>query len=557
MSSSAARAKLLALGLGALCALAALELGLRAAGGVENLRRRGGSGGPARGRMTILCYGNSHTLGMGAPPGESYCDHLRGRLAREYPEAERLFRVMNRGVGNSNSTQVLERIRADFDRLRPDLALIMTGEPNTWNRRGYGRFLAREGRRRGAVMSPAASRLYDLAYHLAVFRFGTMLYHRLRDRLAARLRPRSRFFPETPLTDRLTLSLKWFAVLNDERSACYGKLTDEEFAEAVAALEDLGSRPEGRLRAVYELLGELALSRGRDARAAARWFRESLAVDPGTFNLGVYRALRGSASADPELAEVLALARKTYPGDAAYAELERLASSPPLAAARAADPAGSLRSLTRALRVSPEYDPLLMGVAGLYRRLGRREDLLRLARQTLRRNPFGHHDMLAVAGEMAREPADSPLRELAQETLQEFRERFPRDGDMLLQGGVDDASLAAWIESDIDEMAAFLTARGARFVLQTYPPKPDRSVRLADEIILRLARARGYPVADTRGYFESLFAGRADRESYYAVPRPDEHLNGKGYRALADFLFESLRRGGLLPAPSRPSRHSS
>src|SRR3989339_1258221 len=158
MSSSAARAKLLVLGLGALCALAALELGLRAAGGVENFRRRAGSGAPARGRTTILCYGNSHTLGMGAPPGESYCDHLRGRLAREYPESERLFRVMNRGVGNSNSAQGLERIQADFDRLRPDLALIMTGEPNTWNRRGYGRVLEREGRRRGAFMSPAASR---------------------------------------------------------------------------------------------------------------------------------------------------------------------------------------------------------------------------------------------------------------------------------------------------------------------------------------------------------------------------------------------------------------
>src|SRR3989339_574827 len=116
MSSSAARAKLLVLGLGALCALAALELGLRAAGGVENFRRRAGSGGPAPGRTTILCYGDDPTPG---------------------------------------------------------------------NRRGYGRFLEREGRRRGAFMSPAASRLYDLAYHLAAFRFGTMLYHRLRDRLAA------------------------------------------------------------------------------------------------------------------------------------------------------------------------------------------------------------------------------------------------------------------------------------------------------------------------------------------------------------------------------------
>ncbi|MBI5240554.1 MAG: hypothetical protein HY926_08785 [Elusimicrobia bacterium] len=548
-----ARAKLKALGLGALFALSALELGLRAAGSIENFRRRAdGSAGSGGRRTTILCYGNSYTLGIGAGPGEAYCDHLRNRLSREYASSGRLFQVVNRGVGNSNSTQILERIREDSGRFAPDLVLIMTGEPNEWNCLGYGRFLERRGRRRGSIMSLTGSRLYDLAYHLASFRLGTMLFRDVGARLDARRHPRSRLFPDTLLADRLTLGFKWFGVLNDERPARYEKLTAEELAEAVSALEDLGSRPEGRLRGVYTILGELALGRGRDPGAAADWFRKSLAVDPEAFDLEVYSAAgRGLAAA--ELAEVLRLARRTYPGDAAYQELARIVSSPGgLVDPVSPHPGRLLKSLALAARACPENNSVVMRLGSIYRRLGRQEDLLRLARQTVRRNPFGTHDMLMALEWLAGSSEDPSLRKSAGEALQEFRSRFPRDLDLLRH--VDGTSLAAWIESDIDEMAAFLGARGTRFLLQTYPPRRDSSIRQADEVILRLARARGYPVCDTRGQFNALFAAGLDRESVYSQGggKTDHHLNGRGYKILADLLFESLRQSGFLPASARP-----
>ena len=102
-----------ALALGFLSILVLLELGLRLVGAAHHAP--GGGPAPSRG-STILCLGNSFTEGVGAPPGQSYCDHLQRLIER----AGLKYRVVNRGRAFTNSYHVLMAIKRELEVGEPE-----------------------------------------------------------------------------------------------------------------------------------------------------------------------------------------------------------------------------------------------------------------------------------------------------------------------------------------------------------------------------------------------------------------------------------------------------
>lgn len=85
----------------------------------------------------ILCIGNSFTMGAGAPPGESYPDHLQRLLDQD------IFfnhQVINLGRGAFNTTLILENLHTWLVQYRPQYVLLQVGEPNYWNLYGYDQF---------------------------------------------------------------------------------------------------------------------------------------------------------------------------------------------------------------------------------------------------------------------------------------------------------------------------------------------------------------------------------------------------------------------------------
>jgi lysophospholipase L1-like esterase len=73
----------------------------------------------------ILCVGDSHTRGVGAPTALSYPRQLQRLLEAAYPGAR--FMVMNAGIPGSNSSDTRLEFERQWSRASYDAALVWCG----------------------------------------------------------------------------------------------------------------------------------------------------------------------------------------------------------------------------------------------------------------------------------------------------------------------------------------------------------------------------------------------------------------------------------------------
>ena len=112
---------------GALLALGALELGLRAASTFVGPRAVPG----AAGRETLLTLGDSHTYGVFFSAEESYPGQLAARLEAREPSR---YRVVNLGLPGTNSSEIATRLPGWLEAYTPTRVVLCVGVNNVWNR---------------------------------------------------------------------------------------------------------------------------------------------------------------------------------------------------------------------------------------------------------------------------------------------------------------------------------------------------------------------------------------------------------------------------------------
>jgi hypothetical protein len=126
---------------------------------------------------TILCLGNSWTLGVGAPTGMSYPDHLRRMLCDMFPNRD--INVINAGVDNLNSAEMLDRLKSQINSIMPDLIILRTGQPNISNHYKYSQYLERENKIENPFYKMMFS-LNDFLYNkIRVFRLAQLLTYEI------------------------------------------------------------------------------------------------------------------------------------------------------------------------------------------------------------------------------------------------------------------------------------------------------------------------------------------------------------------------------------------
>jgi lysophospholipase L1-like esterase len=85
---------------------------------------------PGANEFTILCIGDSHTYGIGAPGPLSYPRQLANLL--NGASKKTVYRVINAGVPGTNSSEALAALRKVYARnRRVDLVLVLTGGNNS------------------------------------------------------------------------------------------------------------------------------------------------------------------------------------------------------------------------------------------------------------------------------------------------------------------------------------------------------------------------------------------------------------------------------------------
>jgi lysophospholipase L1-like esterase len=110
-----------------------LELSLRLTGYIHLKNYHKESAGDIK-DCTILCIGDSYTEGLGAVSGLGYPEQLENMLNKN---SRIKFKIINRGISNQNTSQILKRIPDELNNQNFSLAVILAGGANQWNFEGY------------------------------------------------------------------------------------------------------------------------------------------------------------------------------------------------------------------------------------------------------------------------------------------------------------------------------------------------------------------------------------------------------------------------------------
>jgi lysophospholipase L1-like esterase len=535
--------------LGTAAALLLCEAGLYLAGRAGGPRPRAEAGRKGSRSYLVYCFGNSYTAGVGAPQGQAYCDQLRGRL-----EVDPLFsgiEVTTRNFGKSymNSSMVLDALARRIDEERPDLVLLMTGEPNIANRTGYGRYLEREGAAGHAALSARVGlALYELLSHSHTFRFleilasGSIVHASHVDSV------RSSYFSETPLKERETLTFRWLNLLALS-PALPRELNDTQAREALGLMQELERRSD-RPSIVPILVARLHGRHFGDHAKAAAEYERALAASTDRFNADAYFDLKPLAS-QSVYARAFKASQRHFPGDLVARKLDKITHWPVLQ-----NKSWTQNELEKDLEqykavraYFPDCELVLAHIAWDSFQLGRFEQAYSTIDWILARNPLGMGIFIRILAELGQKSPDWKPR--ADALLASFRTRFPTEAYRI--GSIAEQDIRAWVRSDIVEMGKLLNRKNIPFILEAYPPKRDGALRIVDPVLPALADEMGYRFSDTLAYLNDYFKKTGKRESLYAdhLGAFDDHLNAEGYGLVAGLLAEDIRRFGLTPGPAR------
>jgi lysophospholipase L1-like esterase len=133
--------KILVFSLGIIFTLIALEIALRVQSSMNaDMVIESQIKSKSTGTFTILCIGNSHTVGSGVNPSEAYPVVLENILNSKFKNLK--IKVYNKGILGANTSIILDELPNFIDKYSPDLIIILAGEPNVWSWYGFSRFIS-------------------------------------------------------------------------------------------------------------------------------------------------------------------------------------------------------------------------------------------------------------------------------------------------------------------------------------------------------------------------------------------------------------------------------
>ena len=159
------RDRAVALVLGTIAVLVALEVVLRVVGAIQVWQVRADARVEGDAEATILCLGDSYTHAPGVDRDQTYPAQLERMLNER--AGDDLYRVVNRGQNGQNTRDLLDELEANLQLYQPRLVVLLAGGTNSWDYRGYHEFLHGEG---------AGSRARELLHRIRVYRLFRLAY---------------------------------------------------------------------------------------------------------------------------------------------------------------------------------------------------------------------------------------------------------------------------------------------------------------------------------------------------------------------------------------------
>jgi hypothetical protein len=492
--------------------------------------------------FNILCLGNSFTAGSGADPGHSFCDYLQRKIRDSSIDQKESIRIINLGESSRNSAMILRDLPKAIRAYRPRIVLLMTGEPNYWNRTGMNQFSSNPR----DFGSQTLNRLRDEFFDMRVVRLFVLLNRSFSANNSS--------FPELRSGDLTGLGFKWFGLLyRTNRLAIDNPIDQETLAEILKSLKHIDALYGEKNPAISLVIARVLFLQGKKEEGRP-WIERSIdlfkekGVYPYDAVSDLDRSIRLGQNWAKELkakigptpnSRVAELAHKA--GTNAFQESLPLNFQP-----KGGFPIEDLEAL---LISYPAYIFLRRHLFEFYLSKGMSEKAAKVVFDGAWINPLDRLQVyIAMVARLKREPIPSSfdLVDLKQKLAQAFPDLAASFSEYNFQ------ETENWIRSDLEEIASMLESFSATLVLQTYPPRRNGTRQPADRIILEIAAEKGLMVSDTYSFLEEKFSKAQDRNIFYVSQfgPTDPHLSNLGNSLVGNKLFEELQNANLLPRAS-------
>lgn len=515
------RKKLGALVFGTFLTLLFLELGLRLIGS-HDVSQREVIAEKGHGKVKIMCVGNSHTAGAGAPIGKSYPAQLYEILNAQ---AKDRYRVVNKGVSNINSTYIAMNLPRWLEEEKPDYVFIMAGEANSWNKFGYQEFLKHKDRNEKSTLAFFNENLQKLKiyklFELLLFEFKKST--------------NSIFFVDvSKITQKKYLGYLWVGYLGSwppgHRHLVH--LSKNEIDEALDFLTYIYEKDQSPLAA--RLLSDIYLYNRGDYSRFFYFARETIRLHK-YFNYDLWISLLSHKNSLIEF------------NKSEYQKLEEALYKMPLADRR--EQAFSwIRNWKNVvfkneeeknkfffdmLSMTPEYFTYF----NMFRYFDYDQNrVMDVVERSLLQNPLSTTlNLLEFAKSFAATyPKLQPRYEALLKTLK----------NRLAMENLDDISHESlqdqWLYRDLNQMIADIKKFKAKAIVQTYPRFRNGEKRPVDKLLEKWVAKKPQDVIfmDVGSMMADALSSRNNGHLFYStVYGPsDEHLNEHGYKILANLM---------------------
>ncbi len=501
--------RLLALVLGLLVSLAALEIALRAVG--EAFWRPEGRPGHDVAQLAdaerwacedcrrIICLGDSITYGIGASEGNDYPSQLE-RLLRATSDGDQRHIVVNAAIGGGNSTAIKTMLPDYLANVRPHAVVVMAGHTNRTNFQGFASHV-----RSGSLGAKLQDALFEIrGYRL--LRYITDGMTSLRQQRNMELA--SQFRRSTPvgyyLHYRSTAAAR--QRLGESLSPAFTRGAEllklgqnRPAAEVFQAA--LAQRPHES--SLYWGMGQ-AMRGLRAPEEARRWYERGIQAAPG--DPALFHG-RGEIDIDQDRVDgrTLAWFQRGLEADPSFT-LNHVGVSMAL---QRSDPAGSIAALERCLAADPDFILCYPRLMMHHQRHGTLDQL---------------QDLLAPLADGS--PVAASYFEMARVAN--------------VESSIDD-----WIAADMAEIVDLCQKQGVQVLIQEYPLELP-----ANRILRQLAQERDLPLIENTAVFrEGTDNWRGKRILFY---QDMSHPNDQGYSLMAQHVLEELRQHGIVSGQTGP-----
>lgn len=535
----------MALSLGMVFTLIIFEIALRLIGAQELYSRNVISPSFDSGKPVVIFVGNSHTMGSGAPLGQSYPDQFRDRLVKRYGASP--YEVVNLGRGNANSSFVADEIPRFLKTYRPQIVVVMTGETNFWNHLGYSDYVEKTA----PGIKSIGLALYNMAYSLRTFRFIQLF-----SEFVVRAQEDHRFFSDYGEDDRAWI---WVAVMNNSNMFDSSKMTEDELKDAYqtirAYIQKHGSALSLR-ESLIEIGPRVCSENGgcqEEWLEQVRGYEKEFGSKGYSYYLDRLANTYLRSSENPAIREIgksmESRRPKFFPDLREVVEFHQEAVG-----YRERSLAEQIEFYKAVSAAHPTHAHSRIYLFQKLREAGRLREAYEVAKAGVELNPLASQSNwmaeVLIVQEAARRDASSEMQKLASE-IDDYRKdfvlRFPRHRGRVAK--ITDDQILNWVEFDLERIRKAVELSGAKLMLQTYPTERFGPEKLVDRLIREFSERHGLPLSDTSRELVRLEPDVKKRVEYFTkmYGDTDGHLGATGYAVIARLLEEDFGKQGWLP----------